>query len=406
MANLLFLTQRIPYPANKGEKIRVLQLLQHLRKSHDIHLGCLVDDPHDVQHIPTVQAMCASSHFAQIDRGYAKILSLSGLLTGEALSVVFYRDRGLRNWVRDVVHTIKPDIIVVCSSNMAPYILDLPETRSAIRLIDLIDVDSEKWRSYAQVASFPMRQVYRREWRRVAELEARIVRECDWSTFVSEAEADVFRKEQMRYSGRIRAVSNGVDLDYFDPARVFEPPYPLDKPNFVFTGTMDYPPNVDAVVWFAEEILPLIRQTMPAAQFHIVGASPSPKVRALTSIGGVFVTGRVPDVRAYVAHADASVAPMRIARGIQNKVLEAMAMGRPTVVTSDALEGIHAEPGRELLLADTAGDFAHACLSAAGLSGESLGAAARRRVEQDYAWPALLEQFDQLLNQGKAAPVL
>jgi len=406
MANLLFLTQRIPYPANKGEKIRVLQLLQHLRKSHDIHLGCLVDDPHDVQHISTVQAMCASSHFAQIDRGYAKISSLLGLLTGEALSVVFYRNRGLQNWVRDVVRTIKPDIIVVCSSNMAPYILDLPETRGAIRLIDLIDVDSEKWRSYADVASFPMRQVYRREWQRVAALEGRIVRECDWSTFVSDAEADVFRKGQGRYTDRIRAVSNGVDLDYFDPARDFEPPYPLDKPNFVFTGTMDYPPNVDAVVWFAEEILPLIRHTMPAAQFHVVGASPSPKVEALTSIAGVFVTGRVPDVRAYVAHADASVAPMRIARGIQNKVLEAMAMGRPTVVTSDALEGIHAVPGTELLLANTAEEFAHACLSASGLSGEALGSAARRRVVKDYAWPALLEKFDRLLNQGKAAPVL
>lgn len=406
MANLLFLTQRIPYPPNKGEKIRVFQLLRHLCKSHNVHLGCLVDDPHDVQHIPIVEAMCASTHFAQIDRGRAKISSLSGLLTGEALSVVFYRDRGLQSWVRDVVRNVKPDIIVVCSSNMAPYILDLPETRDAIRLIDLIDVDSEKWRSYAQVESFPMRQIYHREWRRVADLEARIVRECDWSTFVSDAEADVFRKGQARYSGRIRAVSNGVDLDYFNPAHTFEPPYPLDKPNFVFTGTMDYPPNVDAVVWFAQAILPLIRHTVPAAQFHIVGASPSPKVEALTSIPGVFVTGRVPDVRAYVAHADACVAPMRIARGIQNKVLEAMAMGRPTIVTGDALEGIHAEPGTELLLANTAEDFARACLSAAGLSGAALGAAARQRVVRDYAWPALLGQFDQLLNEGKAAPVL
>ncbi|MES2254034.1 MAG: TIGR03087 family PEP-CTERM/XrtA system glycosyltransferase [Pseudomonadota bacterium] len=406
MANLLFLTQRIPYPPNKGEKIRVLQVLQHLRKSHDIHLGCLVDDPHDVRHIETVRAMCATAHFAQIDRRRAKIACLSGLLTGEALSVVFYRDRGLARWVRQVVRDIKPEIIVVCSSNMAPYILDLRETLPAIRLIDVVDIDSEKWRSYADVASFPMRQVYRREWKCVAELEDRIVRECDWSTFVSDAEADLFRKDHMQYSNRIRGISNGVDLDYFSPAHMFEPPYPLDKPNFVFTGTMDYPPNVDAVVWFAREILPLIRRTVPAAQFHVVGASPSPKVEALTSIPGVFVTGRVPDVRAYVAHADACVAPMRIARGIQNKVLEAMAMGRPTVVTGDALEGIHAVPGTELLLANTAEDFARACLSAAGLSGAALGTAARQRVVRDYAWPALLGQFDQLLNQGKAAPVL
>lgn len=406
MANILFLTQRIPYPPNKGEKIRVFQLLRHLAESHDVHLGCLVDDPHDVQHIPTVQAMCAGSHFAEIDRRRAKISSLFGLLTGEALSVLFYRDRDLQNWVRDTVREIKPDVIVVCSSNMAPYILDLPETQGAIRLIDLIDVDSEKWRSYAGVESFPMRQVYRREWKRVAALEARIVRECDWSTFVSEAEANIFREAHIRYSDRIRAISNGVDLAYFDPALAFEPLYPLDKPNFVFTGTMDYPPNVDAVVWFAQEILPLIRQTMPAAQFHVVGASPAPKVQALTSIPGVFVTGRVPDVRPYVAHADACVAPMRIARGIQNKVLEAMAMGRPTVVTSDALEGILAKPGNELQLANTAEDFAQACLSAAGLSGEELGTAARQRMMKDYAWPALLGQFDRLLNEGKAAPVL
>ncbi len=151
---------------------------------------------------------------------------------------------------------------------------------------------------------------------------------------------------------------------------------------------------------------PSIRGTLPGAQFHIVGASPAPKVRALTAIPGIFVTGRVADVRAHVAHATACVAPMRIARGIQNKVLEAMAMGRPTVVTGDALEGINATPGSELLLADTAEGFARACLAAAGPDGAALGLAARRRVVRDYAWPALLEKFDELLNQGKAAPVL
>ncbi|MGZ5925632.1 MAG: TIGR03087 family PEP-CTERM/XrtA system glycosyltransferase, partial [Rhizomicrobium sp.] len=364
MADLLFLTQRIPYPPIKGEKIRPLQILRHLRESYNVHLGCLVDDPHDVQYIETVEKLCASSHFAQIDRARAKITCLTGLLTGEPLSVVFYRDRGLANWVRHVVKDIKPAIIFVSSSNMAPYILDL-RTDAMRCMVDLIDVDSEKWRSYAEVGSFPMNWVYRREWRRIADLEARIARECDWSVFVSDAEAALFRKLQPQYADKIRAVSNGVDLDYFDPARRFEAPYATDSANYVFTGTMDYPPNVDAVVWFARDILPLIRDSIPGAQFHIVGAHPAPQVKALESIKGVFVSGRVPDVRPYVAYATACVAPMRIARGIQNKVLEAMAMGRPTVVTADALEGIKAVPGADLLLADGAADFAKACLACA-----------------------------------------
>ena len=225
-----------------------------------------------------------------------------------------------------------------------------------------------------QTAAFPMNWVYRREWRKVADLEARIARECDWSVFVSDAEAALFRKLQPQFRDKIRAVSNGVDLDYFDPARPFDAPYSTDSANFVFTGTMDYPPNVDAVVWFAQEILPVIRRSIPGAQFHIVGASPAPQVKALEAIAGVFVSGRVPDVRPYVAHATACVAPMRIARGIQNKVLEAMAMGRPTVVTADALEGIKAVPGTDLLLANGVDDFAKACLACAEPDAAALGA--------------------------------
>jgi sugar transferase (PEP-CTERM/EpsH1 system associated) len=251
-----------------------------------------------------------------------------------------------------------------------------------------------------------MNWVYRREWRRIADLEARIVRECDWSVFVSDAEAALFRKLQPQFANKIRAVSNGVDLDYFDPARRFQAPYATDSANYVFTGTMDYPPNVDAVVWFAKDILPVIRDSMPGAQFHIVGANPAPQVKALESIKGVFVSGRVADVRPYVAHATACVAPMRIARGIQNKVLEAMAMGRPTVVTADALEGIKAVPGADLLLANGAADFAKACLACAQPGAAAIGDAARQRVVRDYAWPQQLERFDAFLNERKNAPVL
>ena len=396
MRNLLFLTQRLPYPPMKGEKIRPLQILRHLRQSFHVHLGCLVDDPRDHQHIPTIEALCDTSHFAILDRRRAKVACLRGLLTGEPLSVTFYHDSGLAAWVRRVMAEVRPEAVFVCSSNMAPYMLDL-RTPGQVCLVDLADVDSEKWRAYAETGSLPMSWVHRREWRRTALLEARIARECDWSTFVSNEEAALFAKLQPAHRDKVRAISSGVDHAYFDPAIPSEPPFDTGKLNFVFTGTMDYPPNMDAVAWFAADILPLIRRTAPDAQFHIVGSSPTPRVQALASPGSVYVTGRVPDVRPYVAHATAGVAPMRIARGIQNKVLEAMSMARPVVLTPDALEGIDATPGAEVLLAGTAEAFAAACLEAAGAGGAAIGEAARRRVLQDYIWAERLRGFDPLL---------
>ena len=397
MPDLLFLTQRIPYPPIKGEKIRPLQILKHLRQSYDVHLGCLVDDPRDMEHVPTVQALCTDSFFAPLDRRRAKLTCLRGLLTGAPLSVTFYHDRGLAQWVRRVLRDVRPAAIFVCSSNMAPYVLDL---RGAERvcLVDLADVDSEKWHAYARTGSGPMRWVHAREGRLTAQLEARIARECDWSTFVSPAEARLFASLVPDCADKIRAISSGVDHAYFDPALPFAPVYDTARSNYVFTGTMDYKPNSDAVVWFADAILPLIRRTDPAAQFHIVGSSPAPEVQKLAERPGVFVTGRVPDVRPYVAHATAAVAPMRIARGIQNKVLEAMAMARPVVVTPDALEGIDAVPGHEVLLAEGADQFAAACLRAAQPGSAAIGAAARRRVMADYVWAERLRGFDALLG--------
>ena len=244
-----------------------------------------------------------------------------------------------------MIETHRPAITFVYSSNMAPYILDLPNTGT--RVVDLVDVDSEKWRAFAATAKGPMRLVYRRERRKIAELEHRIALDCDLSALVSDAEAGLFKTQHPDRAGSIRAVSNGVDHRYFDPTLDHPPLYDTARPNFVFTGTMDYPPNVDAVVWFASEILPLIRASLPAAQFHVVGGNPNTQVLNLARIDGVFVSGRVPDVRPYIAHATASVAPMRIARGIQNKVLEAMAMARPVVLTAAALEGIAADPRGE-----------------------------------------------------------
>ena len=402
MPNLLLLTQRLPYPPDKGEKIRYWQILNYLAQWYDIHLGCLMDDPADAIHVAAVQAICRHTHIAPLNRRMARLLCLRGLLTGQSLSVAFFRDRSLARWVRQVVETVRPEVIFVISSNMAPYVLDLPTT--GVRIVDLVDVDSEKWRAYADRTPWPMSSVYRREWRQVAALERRIAHECDLSSFVSEAEAALFARMVPACAGRIRGVSNGVDHRYFDPALHHAAAYDTSCPTYVFTGTMDYPPNVDAVAWFATDILPAIRRTLPTARFYVVGTTPTAQVQRLARIEGVFVTGRVPDVRPYVAHATASVAPMRIARGIQNKVLEAISLARPVVLTSVALEGIKAEPGREVILANTTEDFAAACcrLATFGDLG-GIGAAARRCVLRDFDWSVTLRRFDDLLRPPRAA---
>jgi sugar transferase (PEP-CTERM/EpsH1 system associated) len=396
MPDLLFLSQRLPYPPTKGEKIRAFHDLRYLAQWYDIHLGCLIDDPDDLQYVDTLRPMCRDIHVAPVNRRIGRLASLGGLLTGEALSVTYFRDRGLTRWVRRVIETVRPAVTFVYSSNMVPTILDLPKRGTLV--VDLVDVDSEKWRAFAETTKGPMRFVYRREWRKIAELEQRIAHACDLSAFASNAEAALFASQHPDCAARIRGVSNGVDHRYFDPALDHPPVYDITRPNYVFTGTMDYPPNADAVIWFATGILPLIRRTLPAAQFHVVGSSPSAAVLKLARIEGVFVTGRVPDVRPYIAHATASVAPMRIARGIQNKVLEAMAMARPVVLTAGALEGIEADPVSETILADTAEAFAAACCRMATTTdGAAIGAAARARIIRDYDWDVTLRRFDDIL---------
>jgi polysaccharide biosynthesis protein PslH len=404
MPDLLFLTQRLPYPPTKGEKIRPLHILKYLAQWYDVHLGCLIDDPADAPHIDTIAEMCRDVHVAPLDRKIARLWCLRGLLTGESLSVAFFRNRGLARWVCHVIETVRPAVIFVNSSNMAPYVLDLPN--SAMRVADLADVDSEKWRTYANMTRGAMRIVYRREWRKVAALERRIAHECDLSSFVSAAEAALFSQKMPRCSSRIRGVSSGVDHHYFNPDLHHAPVYDALHPTYVFTGTMDYPPNVDAVIWFVTEILPTIRRAILSARFYIIGAKPTSKVRRLSLIDGVFVTGRVADVRPFVAHATASVAPMRIARGIQNKVLEAMALGKPVVLTRSALAGIDATPSQQVILADTAEDFAAACCRLATQGDQAgIGAAARQFVLHHHDWWETLRGFDDLLDPRSPSTV-
>lgn len=396
MEDLLYLVHRIPYPPNKGDKIRSYHLLRHLAKHYRVHLGTFVDDEDDWQHVGKLQELCASVHCAKLNPKLARVRSLGALFADRSLSVDFYRDAGMRDWVDRTAKQHGIRRVIVFSSPMAQYALQVPDAR---RVIDFVDVDSDKWRQYADKKRWPMSWLYGHEARQLLAFETDVARRFDSSLFVSAAEAALFRTlVPADVAAKVDYFSNGVDTDYFAPSDRIAKPHPDGVRSIVFTGAMDYWPNVDAVQWFADEVFPAVLRAHPAAQFTIVGARPSAQVQALASRPGIVVTGTVPDVRPYVMHADVAVAPLRIARGIQNKVLEAMAMARPVVVSPQALEGIHAEPGADLLLAPDAQTFAGAVNDLLASPDPALGERARRTVIERYGWTSNLSRIDALLE--------
>lgn len=401
---LLYLVHRIPYPPNKGDKIRSFHLLRHLAQRYRIHLGAFVDDPADWAHGETLRRWVEGELcLLPLSRRRALLRSLTGLVTGRPLTLPYYRDRRMERWVKARLSQGVRRALVY-SSSMAQYLLPYQEVH---RIIDFVDMDSDKWRQYAGSHPFPLSLLYRREAARLFAFERSVARAFAASLFVSPAEAELFRRQAPESAARVFAISNGVDTEYFSPQASLPSPYPPGEQAVVFTGAMDYWANVDAVCWFAEAVWPALSAAHPAAVFYIVGARPEARVRALAGLPRVVVTGAVADVRPYLAHARLAVAPLRIARGIQNKVLEAMAMARATVVSPQALEGIAARPGEEVAVADGAGEFLSRCaaLLADPARAEVLGRRARARVLADYGWDAHLARLDGLLEPAPSRGV-
>lgn len=396
---VLYLVHRIPYPPNKGDKVRSFNILRQLARHRRVFLGTFVDHPDDRQHIGTLSEWCEDVCAIALDPRLGRIKSLRGLLTGEALSVPYYRNAALAHWVQRTVARHGVDQAVAFSGPMAQY-LDVPGLQR--RIVDFCDVDSVKWTQYAADRRWPMSWLYRREGERLLAFEREAARSSDASLFVTEAEAALFTRAAPEAAACTRVMQNGVDADFFSPDPLPANPYPAGGPVLLFTGAMDYWPNIDAVSWFAADILPAIRARQPDARFWIVGMNPAPAVQALAG-EGVVVTGTVPDVRPYLAHADVVVAPLRIARGIQNKVLEAMAMARPVVVSSAPAVGLVAESGRQCEIAADGAAFAQAVIDLLEKPERRapMGAAARDCVLGAYSWPAHLSVLDRLLG---AAP--
>lgn len=389
--NILYLCHRIPYPPNKGDKIRAFHQIRHLSREHTVHLACLVDRKEDLQHLQSLKKYCASVEAVYRPKWTGRFLAAMALFTNTPLSVAAFYSRELQQKVNKRLSSATIDRILVFSSAMAEYVKHVSHIP---KIMDFVDVDSEKWRTYADNQRVPLSWLYALEADRLARYEDVVAGTFEHSILVSELEAGLLL--QRVHDRRIAVISNGVDLDYFHPPAASQQ---LAGGRIVFTGEMDYFPNIDAVKHFCDDILPLVRQEAPDARFYIVGRNPTREVLALGRVQNVTVTGSVPDVRPYLQSATVSVAPLRIARGVQNKVLEAMAMGVPVVGTTKAFQGIQATEGDGIRCADEPALFAKeiAILLKDPDERQRRAIQARKFVERVHRWETQFAALEEIL---------
>jgi sugar transferase (PEP-CTERM/EpsH1 system associated) len=390
---ILYLCHRIPYPPNKGEKIRAFHQIRAMAERHEVDVFTLADDPKDLSHKEALGKHCASVTVIPISARWRRVAAIPYLLSGRALSLPCFYSRELAKAVRRQARERSYDRIFLYCSVMGQYLDELPAETPVVA--DFVDVDSDKWTQYAAYAKYPISAVYRREGRCLRNWERRLSEQVASVLVSTDREARLLRG--IAPAARVEAVPNGVDSDYFSPAAVPRTPGP---PTIVFTGDMSYFPNQNAVTWFADDVLPKIAAQIPAVRFLVVGRNPGPAVRALERREGVEITGYVPDVRTHLARATVAVAPFHIAAGIQNKILEAMSYGLPVAATPRAAQGL-TEGCRSLVqTAESAQDFAATVVSllqdrelASGL-----GSAGRERVVEEYSWAGSLRRMLELLE--------
>ncbi|MDO6709178.1 TIGR03087 family PEP-CTERM/XrtA system glycosyltransferase [Aliiglaciecola sp. 2_MG-2023] len=337
---LLFLCHRIPFPPNKGDKIRSFNMLKVLSEQFDIYLGSFVDDPYDWQYASKLDKYCKQVFLLGQNKTWAKVKGLTAFITGKSISEPYYANSKMQRWVNKTLDQQNITQVFIYSSVMAMY--TSAHSKSIHQVVDYVDVDSDKWRQYAENKSGIAKWVYHREHHKLQAFETRVCERSQCALFVSDPEADLFKQQLADTQfNKVQGLLNGVDVEYFSPDSEMEP-ISLNV-DVVFTGAMDYWANVDAVIWFVNHVWPSVRRRYPKASFYVVGGNPTAQILSLNNTDGIVVTGRVKDVRPFIRLAKVSVAPLQIARGIQNKVLEALAMAKPVVATNMAIEGIDAK---------------------------------------------------------------
>ncbi|WP_319003441.1 TIGR03087 family PEP-CTERM/XrtA system glycosyltransferase [Qipengyuania gaetbuli] len=402
MGETLFLAHRIPFPPNRGDKIRSHHLLKGLARLGPVHVGTFTENADDRAQTGALAEIATSWNAPSRSKPLA-LAGVEAVLSRRPVSLAAFDDVGLKRWVEETLSARPIDTIFVFSGQMAQYV---PDSFTGRVIVDLCDVDSAKFEAYAQNGSRVW--INRREGRLLREVEAGIASRADVTLLISENEADLFRHRLEGQKGRdIRVLGNGVDTAFFDPA-VVAPNEKIARapgPHFVFTGQMDYEPNERAALWVIDAFMPAIREHLPTAEFHVVGRSPTDLLRRQAVQPGVRIWGEVPDVRPFLAAADCVLAPMTIARGVQNKVLEAMAMARPVMLTREAATGIDGNDGEHFLIEQAeqgAMTDRMLWLLADGPRGDAIGKSAREFVRERMSWEAVYSELARIVS-AKAA---
>jgi len=394
---LLYLTHRLPYPPDKGDRIRNYHVLRQLSRVARVSLAALADEPVTQEQRSALESLCERVAIVPVSPRLRKISAALSAIRGRSLTEGAFHEPAFDAVLRDWGKETSWHAALVSASSLGPYLKRNGLDRLP-RFVDLVDVDSQKWFDFAAAARWPKTLLYRFEANRVRKLERNIATWARGIFLVSKHEAAVFDgftkpgpRRQDAGAGEPKAATvatNGVDLDYFHPM-----PEVAEQPACAFVGAMDYFPNIDGAIWFANDIWPAIRARRPDAEFWIIGRKPTPEVLALGKLPGVKVTGSVPDVRPHVAAAMLAVAPIRVARGLQNKVLEAMAMGKPTLAAPAAIAALKVEPGRHLLCPRSTDEWVAAVcdLLDSPERRTSLGHAGRQFVETEHHWDRCLQ---------------
>ena len=393
----LFLCHRLPYPPNKGDKIRSYALLRHLAQRGPVHLACFVDEAEDLQYLDKVRELAGGRcYFERLGSGAKAWRSLMGLATGKPLTTACFGSARLQAWVDQSLRSLPIDDVVVFGSAMAPYLLQAPLAADRV-LFDMVDIDSDKWRQYASRSRGAVKWLYGREHQKLEALECVAAEAFGHTLLASDFEADTFKAIAPAAAAKITGLTNGVDLGQFSPGD-FQNPFGGDELPIVMTGRMDYRPNYEGALWFAREVFPQVLKFIPNARVHFVGAGPPAELRQAAG-PRIVVTGTVPDVRPYIQFAQAVIAPLHIARGVQNKVLEAMAMAKPVVATHDATRSLGVQAGHHLWVENEPRRFANAIVEALqGPDRDKLARNAREYVEVHHSWAGLMKNFERHLE--------